>query len=204
MRILLLFVSLVPVITGAGIYKYVNPDGGVEYSDQPREGAAKVEVAPLQTYTPPPLPKIKRLPEGKPQPGISYQISIASPQPGATVRENTGKVKVKLRVKPPLEVASKYVPQLLLDGQPVAKTSAGLHYTLANVDRGTHTLQARLLDPSGTPVAHSETVTFYMRRISILFRDNGSGQPGGVQRAPRAPQMPKMPGPPSPGGVPFP
>ncbi|QBQ53319.1 DUF4124 domain-containing protein [Nitrosococcus wardiae] len=206
MRILFLLFGLMPAIAVAGIYKYVTPDGRVEYSDQPREGAAEVEVTPLQTYTPPQLPKIKTTDEIKTQAQAvpSYRVSIVTPENDATVRENTGRVEVALQVSPPLDADSNYTLQFLLDGQPVGQTSTSLTYTLTNVDRGTHTLQAKLLAPSGVSIAQSETITFHMRRISILFRKDSNGQPGGVQRAPRAPQMPKMPGPPNPGGVPTP
>lgn len=206
MRTLLLLFGLMPALVAAGIYKYVTPDGRVEYSDQPREGAAEVEVTPLQTYTPPPLPKMKTIGQTKTQAQATtaYQVSIITPQDDATVRENTGRVEVALQVTPSLEADSNYSLQLLFDGQPVGKTSSSLKYTLTNVDRGTHTLQAKLLGPSGTSVAHSKAITFHMRRISILFRGDDNGQPGGVQRAPRAPQMPKMPGPPNPGGAPTP
>lgn len=193
-----------PALAVAGIYKYVTPDGRVEYSDQPREGAAKVEVTPLQTYAPPPLPKkMTTETQSQAQATTAYQVSIMTPQDDATVRENTGRVVVSLQVVPSLEEDSNYTLQLLLDGQPVGRASTRLKYTLTDVDRGTHTLQAKLLNPLGTSVAQSEVITFYMRRMSILFRNNGNSKPGGVQRAPRAPQMPKMPGPPNSGGVTF-
>lgn len=203
MRILLLLCSLVPVMTLGDIYKYVNPEGKVEYSDQPRKGAEEIKTIPLQTYSPPPfLKKMETTDKTKPKAMVSHRLSILAPQDDATVRENTGKVEVALQVEPPLEADSDYMLQLLLDGQSVGKAKTNLKYTLANVDRGTHTLQAKLLDRAGTPVAHSEIITFHLRRMSILFR--GDGQPGGVQRAPRAPQMPRMPGPPNPGGAPTP
>jgi hypothetical protein len=204
MRILLLLFGLMPALAVAGIYKYVTPDGRVEYSDQPREGAAKVEVTPLQTYAPPALPKkMTTEAQSQAQATTAYQVSIMTPQDDATVRENTGRVVVSLQVVPSLEEDSNYTLQLLLDGQPVGRASTRLKYTLTDVDRGTHTLQAKLLNPLGTSVAQSEVITFYMRRMSILFRNNGNSKPGGVQRAPRAPQMPKMPGPPNSGGVTF-
>ncbi|KFI21661.1 DUF4124 domain-containing protein [Nitrosococcus oceani] len=203
MRILLLLCGLIPVITLGGIYKYVTPDGKVEYSDQPREGAVELTTMPLQTYSPPPLPKnMEAADQTKANAMVSHRLSILAPQDDATVRENTGKVEVALQVEPPLEVDSDYRLQLLLDGQSVGKTKTNLRYTLTNVDRGSHTLQAKLLDRAGAPIAHSETITFHMRRMSILF--HGNNQPGGVQRAPRAPQMPRMPGPPNPGGAPTP
>jgi hypothetical protein len=204
MRILLLLFGLIPVLAVAGIYKYVTPDGRVEYSDQPREGAAEVEVTPLQTYAPPPLPKkMTTETQSQARATTAYQVSIMTPQDDATVRENTGRVVVSLQVVPSLEEDSNYTLQLLLDGQPVGRASTRLKYTLTDVDRGTHTLQAKLLNPLGTSVAQSEVITFYMRRMSILFRNNGNSNPGGVQRAPRAPQMPKMPGPLNSGGVTF-
>ncbi len=197
-----------PAFTTGAIYKSVSPDGTVEYSDRPRKGSIKVEVRPLQTYTPPAPPKFEMFqPQAEKQQGMpSYHIAIVKPQEGATIHDNTGKVAVLVRLEPPLEMDSRYTLQLLLDGQKVGKLSPRGEYTLTGVERGTHALQARLLTPLGKVAAQTNPATFYMKRMSILFRPpaNGKGQPGGVQRAPRAPQMPKMPGPPNAGGVPLP
>jgi hypothetical protein len=205
MRVFLLLLGLIPLLAMGDIYKYVHPDGSVEYSDHFREGAVEVEVVPLQTYSPPPQPKVK-VPsnEEKPPPEPSFQIAIIKPQDDSTVRENTGRVEVKLRVDPPLEPDFLHTIRLLLDDQPVADIAASLKHTLKKVERGTHTLQVELLNPQGAVVARSDPVTFHLHQMSSLFWDKRNGPPGGVQQAPRAPQMPRMPGPPNPGGVPFP
>jgi len=199
LRALLLLFNLMPLLAMGAIYKYINPNGTVEYSDQSREGAVEVKVAPLRTDVPLPS-KIKKTlspEEAQPQQAVSsYQLSIVNPKNEATVRENTGKIEVTLQVTPPIDANSNYTLQLLLDGQAMDEVSTRPKYTLTNVDRGTHTLQAKLLDPWGRVVAHSKSITFYMRRHSILFRNKGGNH--------RAPQMPKMPGPPSPGSVAFP
>lgn len=209
MRVLLLLLGLiVPAFTVGDIYKYISPDGTVEYSDRPRRGATKMEVIPLQTYTPPAPLKTEMLQEGKLQKtsSYSYQVTLVKPQDGATIRSNTGEVEIAVQVEPPLEKDSSYAVQLLLDGQKIGKLNPSGEYTLSDVDRGTHTLQAKLLTPAGKAVVRTSPVTFYMKRMSILFHppSDGKGQSGGVQRAPRALQMPKMPGSPNAGGVTFP
>src|SRR5699024_4573855 len=118
MRILLLLFSLMPLLAMGTIYKYINPNGTVEYSDQSREGAVEVKVVPRRTNVPLPN-KIKTtlsLEEAQPQQAVSsYQISIVNPKNDATVRENTGKIEVTLQVMPPIDANSNYTLQLLLD-----------------------------------------------------------------------------------------
>ncbi|BAW79915.1 hypothetical conserved protein [Candidatus Nitrosoglobus terrae] len=206
MPIIFLLLSLISLVTTGDIYKYTHPDGTVEYSDQPKRGAIETELRLPRVYAPlQPKDKDKaaheETPPLPPQAVPSYRVSIVTPHNEVTIRENRGNVEVVLQVQPPPEADSGYTLQLLLDGRAVSKPQNRLRYPLTDIDRGVHTLQAGLFDPSRILVAKSDLITFYMQRMSILFHNTGTNNPGGVQMAPRAPQMPKMPGPPNSGGA---
>jgi hypothetical protein len=92
-------------------------------------------------------------------------VAIASPQNEETLHDNNGNVAVQLTVggdKPP---GAQIV--LLLDGNPVAG-GGGTRFALTGVERGAHTLQAQLVDATGSPRASSAVVTFYMWQASRL------------------------------------
>ena len=95
-------------------------------------------------------------------------LSIVAPLQDATVHDNQGRVDVAVRVSPPLRTAAGDRIALLLDGSVVANT-AGTSARLANVDRGTHTLQAQVTAADGTVLLASAEIRFHMWRASRLF-----------------------------------
>lgn len=82
--------------------------------------------------------------------------------------------------------------QLRMDGRPYGQPSSGLSFNLANVDRGTHTLAAVVMNANGEELAQSATIKFHLQRNSILLnprtRNNPQGvAPGQVQTLPARP-----------------
>lgn len=154
---------------GAGIYKWVAPDGSVIYSDKPRKGAEEVELEPLQTYTSPPLPR-KGAQSGATDSESAEafegydEFEIVSPQNDAAVRDNGGQVTVSMALSPALE--EDHVISLFMDGRSLGKGGRSTSVTLRNVDRGTHILQAAVTDDSGKEVARTKSVTFHLLRAS--------------------------------------
>ena len=91
-------------------------------------------------------------------------VAIIAPQNEQTLHDNSGNVAVVLAVTGERRGAQAV---LLLDGNPVA-SGDGSRFALAGVERGTHTLQAQLVDPGGNPRASSGVVTFYVWQASRL------------------------------------
>lgn len=162
---LVLLLFTLPVV--AGIYKSIGPEGQVIYSDHPVQGAKEVDVDPVQTYTPPPVPK-QSLPDKaeptEPAPeSASYQnFSIVHPSDNETIWSNRGIVPVALSLQPALKPGDEF--QLVLDDHHVIARGRSATVQLQNIDRGTHRLQAVIVDASGKEVAHTNTTTFHLRR----------------------------------------
>ncbi len=162
---LLLLLLALPVV--AGIYKSIGPEGQVIYSDHPVQGAKEVSVDPVQTYTPPPLPKESLPDKAKPvEPApesTGYQnFSIAQPSDSETIWSNEGIVPVALSLQPALKPGDEF--QLLLDDHQVIARGRLSTVQLQNIDRGTHRLHAIIVDASGKEVARTSTTTFHLRR----------------------------------------
>ena len=97
---------------------------------------------------------------------------ITTPDNDATIRENSGKVEINVATEPPLQSQAGHKILVKIDGKAIGDPSTAQHYVLDNIDRGTHSLQASVLDASGNTLMESSTVTFHLKRISILLKNN--------------------------------
>ena len=153
----------------AKIYKWIMPDGSVKYSDQPQEGggAEQVELPPLQTYTPQPVPKktVKQSPQPK---AVTYEVfKVTAPAADATIRDNAGNFSVEFEVNPGL--ATGHSIEVFMDGFSLERSRRG-EVSLTNVSRGTHRIYGVIVDKSGTEFARSETVTVHLQRATVAGR----------------------------------
>ena len=93
-------------------------------------------------------------------------ISVIKPASEETIHSNQGELTVMLR-------RARAVPggrvRLVLDGTPLPHSYRSDTIHLRGIHRGTHTLQAVLLDARGERSAASAAVTFYMWQASRRF-----------------------------------
>ncbi len=160
---------------GAKIYKWVLPDGTVVYSDRPQsEGAKELDLPPLQTYTPAPVPPPSAPAPAAPDAGTGYELlRVLAPKPDEVVRDNAGTVGVQLELKPALREG--HSVEFLLDGKVVGAGTA-LSTSLGNVERGSHSVSAVVKDAAGKVVARAAGVTFHLKQASRLNRPrSGTG-----------------------------
>ncbi len=167
LRILLLYLlatGLAPAQTG--VYKWVGPDGTVTFTDQSRPGAEKIEIEPPQTVPPPEavrrtLEGVSGQPEQASAEAAYAQFAIVSPADDESVRSNNGDVSIDMNLEPGLQ--AKHAIVVSMDGQAIGKGSS-TSLQLQNLPRGTHSVQASVVDESGTEVIRTETVTFHLLR----------------------------------------
>ena len=171
MRAFMLTLGLVATLSVAAtpltVYKNVQPDGTIVYSDKPDEGAKELKLPEIQIYTPPPLPEgDDRAANGGAAGFTGYEsFAISSPANDETVRDNGGSVSIALTLKPSLQ--SGHVVDIRMDGASIGRGSS-TSITLTNVDRGSHTVQAAVLDGDGAEVARTDSVTFHLKRASAI------------------------------------
>ena len=158
--------AVVPASTT--LYKWTDENGVVHYSDQPHQGAEKIQVAKAQSYAAPP---VARQGASSPPPstmvaGHRYQrVQITSPVDGDVLLNTAGQVPVSIDVEPGL--AAGHQIWLSLDGQRVDSLS-GPEGTLSGVDRGAHTLTLQIVDAAGAVVAQGDSVSFTVRQPSAI------------------------------------
>lgn len=167
-RLLLLwFVS--SLLSAQTIYKIIKPDGTVLYTDTPQEGAEPVtlnsntqNVADHQPTKKPPQTQ-----QSKKQ-KAAYEVSITSPKPEATVRNNLGTVTITAAVSPST-YKGRY--QLTFDGQANWTNNSGI-FKLSDIQRGAHIYHVALIDNKGKTLASSPQQTLYLHHASVLINKN--------------------------------
>ena len=165
-----LLLLAVPLALGQTIYKWVDEDGVVHYSDQPHGKAEKVPMKSAQTYKAPPASSYSPVPAStsltSTSGGTPYQAcAISQPTDGedlANIESLTLFVQTNPAVRQGDKIFHNLDGALLNRGAPTGPT-----FTLTPVDRGTHTLLATIRDPQGTVVCQTSQITFNVHQPSL-------------------------------------
>ncbi len=178
MRILVLLLAFglaLPLAAQEKVYKKVYPDGTVEYSDKPIEGGELMNV-PKGTVIRMPKPaefkaaettadrKAAEKKRAEEHAAAYTRFEIIRPQDDEPIRSNSGDFTAQLVLEPGLVEGDKL--RWKLDGN-VIEGAGGLTLILRNVDRGTHTLQAEIVDSEGKVVKSTPAITFHLLRYAI-------------------------------------
>jgi len=157
------------MLYAATVYKKVNKDGSVEYSDSPFPGASEVKLKDIDKQNT--LPAFK-----KPQSLISKpssksstvkpDIHIVSPLNGDTLRDNEGNITIVVQKEG--KQKKKYKTQILVNGVPVGKPSQASVISLKNINRGELKIKAQLLSRTGNILATTPETVVYMHRVSVI------------------------------------
>lgn len=142
----------------AAIYKSIDAQGNVFYTDAPTKDAKQIELPPLAIVPSLSAEQIAKANALKPKANTvqNYQLSFASPAAEQTVRKPDN-IVVQLNVVPALTNGDHAT--ILLDGIVLANGS-GASINTENLDRGAHSITARITDANGKVLKEiSSTVT---------------------------------------------
>ncbi len=145
------------------IYKVVNEDGTITFSDRPLPGSEELEITVPTSNVRTNVPTPPALNVYQKNDKTEYKIEILSPEKDATIRSNTGEVNIVASIKP--NRAGLY--QLSLNGQTV-ESPTGKFY-IKKLPRGAYTYNINFLDNSGKVIASSETRNLYLHQASALI-----------------------------------
>jgi hypothetical protein len=191
---ILLLVLLAKGVAANEIWRWVDENGVVQYSDRPRPGAERVDLRPVQSYQAPatPAPANPQASAGRDQDekldNPYRRLSVLSPAAGETIWNIGGQLNVELAVDPAVREAHAlrvYLDGEQVDGVPPAQTQ----FTIGNVFRGERKLKASIVDEQGRELVSSGTVVFYVQQTSVNNPNN-----------PNNPNRPRVPAPPAGGG----
>lgn len=152
----------------AVVYKTVDKEGNVSYSDSPGKSAEELDLPPVPVINISPSPHLNLSPKQKKKQRqwVYTQLTIKSPENNATIRNNAGNISVALLIDPPLRESDTI--SLKSNGKEVGR-GRSTTLTVTEMNRGRHALQAMIINANGETLRSSETITFYLQRQSQLL-----------------------------------
>ncbi|WP_455212214.1 DUF4124 domain-containing protein [Kaarinaea lacus] len=155
-------------LLSAQVYKQVDEEGNVTYSDAPqKKGDQPISLPEPTTIKITPAPKSSTS-EGSNKPKqsktVKYDsVEIVTPANDEAIRSNSGDITIQISSSPALHKNHLYA--VLVDGSKVQETAAA-SVTLTNLDRGSHTILIQVQDEQEQTLASSSPITFHLLRAS--------------------------------------
>jgi hypothetical protein len=156
------------------LYRWVDAQGVVHYSDTPHEGAQVIQISGAQTYhgisAAPALPNAT----APPQPGKKSEpyesCAITQPAPDAAMYAPDS-VAVSVAVSPGLHDGDQLTVQV--DGRQLeASAAGGQNFVIAQPERGDHSISAQVRSPEGVMLCNAPPVTFSVAKPSVNSPNN--------------------------------
>lgn len=160
---------LCSAVLAATVYKWVDENGVVHYSDKPHANAQKVHVQSAQTYPSTPAAPdtgVPAAPAAAEAPAAGYQgCAISSPSADEEFA-NLESLSIAVRTDPALHTGDQVF--IMVDGTLVnGGQPTGTSFTLTPVERGTHTVQAVVRNAEGELMCQTPGVSFSVHQPSI-------------------------------------
>jgi hypothetical protein len=155
-------------VQSAVIYKWVDADGVVHYSDQSTPGAEKIFTASAPSAGPSSVPRNNAPPPARKPPASALDYSefvITSPVPDQTFFGDDI-IGVHLSLVPGLK--NNHALVWHLNGKELDNPPNAQSFTLPHQDRGTYNLTATITDQATGEAQSSNHVIFYVRQPSAL------------------------------------
>jgi hypothetical protein len=176
MRILLILVTLFLLTTvSAGVYRSVDEDGNIVYTDKPSADAEKIRIDKVQTI-PAGAADFEYTPPEKSAGGDYTKLEIVNPENNHVFTGNTGDVTVSVVIEPELNTENGDRLILTMDGKKEAD-STSTSFSFTNLDRGTHTIEVHVVNKDGKSLISSAPVTFTIKRTSVLNTNRPTPRP---------------------------
>ena len=192
MRNLLLPILLIcSTTTVAGVYRWIDANGQIHFSDKPHRGAEQIQLKQTSVYTPPESlaggeqdnaeePATAEPEQQDDNAGPAYEsIEIVSPEKNQVVRSSDGTVNISIDLRPGLQEGHKI--RVFLNGTQTAEDLAATQITLQDMDRGTHSLEVGAVTEQGEVLIRSGAINFHMLRLAeprkAPFEGNSDSEP---------------------------
>jgi len=165
-RLLLIAALQLPIVAHAQssgtVFRSVDEQGRVIFSDRPSDDAETVNVHPANTMrVAPSEPRTISAQEAPPAVTGYAALRINAPPHDSLVRSNLGEIAVAIHIEPALQAGHRM--QLLLDGSVAGEPDSG-SWLLEGVAPGSHILQLQILDQDGQIIFRSDSSTVHLQR----------------------------------------
>lgn len=158
------------------VYRWVDEDGTVHYSDRPLPDTEPeiVDPLPLVDLGAPvvvPASAGQKQDENTPPGTPDYDLAFTNLEDDATVWNDARRLPVNLSLQPLLAIERGHRLRLLMDGGVRAGPGTDVYFILEGVDRGTHTLEGQVVNAAGEVLAATPRITIHHKQHSIPTGD---------------------------------
>jgi hypothetical protein len=162
----------------AQVYKTVDEDGNVVYTDQaPKDGSEPMKLPPLSVVEAPTYEEIARPVDDEVEEGgreltmrqlrNRYRgFAIISPENEQSLWNPQGLISLAWQSPHPLQEGMQV--RASMDGEQIGLTADRV-IPITKLERGAHTLEAVLEDARGRTIATAEPVTFFIHQPSVII-----------------------------------
>ncbi len=165
----LLFAALIITFTAnAALYKGLDDEGNVIYSDRPFTNSKQFTPPAITVMDAPKVqPKKEVSKETEEKKAFKYtRFSITAPKNNEVIW-NAPQLIVSLKVTPALNLKEGHTTWLMMDGKPMVKKSHRLLLQISRADRGEHKLQAQIRNKKGKIIKRTKTITVHIKNTVV-------------------------------------
>ena len=170
MRIFLLIIgiSMAVSVQAEAVYKNVDEDGNVIYTDVPAADAEKIQIKNVQPIETAPVESTESSPDQEPQEKTYTKLEITSPEDGGDIFDNSGIINISLSVVPALRAREGDKLVLHMDGQQIDESKRN-QFNLNGIEPGNHSFVAIIINKEEKELKRSTPVSL------TLYRHRGRG-----------------------------
>jgi hypothetical protein len=150
------------------MYRWVDEQGVVHYSDTPQPGAQKIQVEQAQTYKAPPVQSPVKANTASAEKGTAatYRCTITQPQAEQSFFAPEV-VPVVVALEPRLQPGDELV--VTVDGVQLGTPGTNaMNFQVTEPPRGSHTVNLMVQGADGKAACTAQAVTFNVERPSLL------------------------------------
>jgi hypothetical protein len=161
-----LIAALITLSASAEVYREVDIDGNVRFTDQPEDSAQAVPIGL------PPVNSIQSIErasqptehqqDGEPRFAGYLSAIIITPHNNMVIPSEQRSLVVRLALRPQLRPDHRV--QFWLDDKPLGPPVAQIEYEIQGLERGSHSIAAQVVDPKGRPLISITPVRVQVQR----------------------------------------
>jgi hypothetical protein len=150
----------------ADAYTWTDEDGVVHFSDRPHRNAEKIDLGETGKQRPEPTASSSPVRNNAPPPDLAPKytgLDVTNPAAEETLWNIEAVLNVDLELTPSLMPGHQI--RVYFDGMPRIVSST--NFQLQQVYRGTHNLQAEIINEIGTLLIRSRPIRFYVQQNTV-------------------------------------